>query len=253
MSQTYDSYALTFFAADFPLDFGNKLPGCAAAFHATSKPDEVQFRSATSYTFQWWKQKKFAILQSIPSTRIAFQTLGLDVWRDGLKDFKEYTKLVASELGAAELKRIGFKVVVMFQQSMTHDEMSDLFFGTFLSQKEEWQNVCDSPTDPMIQMSGIVEGMKLVLVVTSQSPDQALAQVTALASLDRYVKNHVEDSTALDFAKKIVVNPSFMVDLDLSKDKIQVSEFEEFVDTSLRAADRIIASCRNIFLSKAAS
>jgi hypothetical protein len=253
MSHPYDNYALTFFAADFPVDFGNRLPGCAAALHAAAKPDDVLFRNGSAYTFQWWKQKRIAILQNIPSTRIAFQTLGLDVWRNGLKDFKGQSQLAASEFGATVIKRIGFKVVVFFPQSMTHDEMSDLFFGTFLSQVEEWQQVCDSPTDPMIQMHGNVDGMKLQLFITSMNTEQAMSTLTQSASLDRYVKNHVDDPTAIDFTRKLLVSPSFMVDLDLSKEAAAVSELTEFFDRSLQAADKVIAACKNIFLSKKSS
>ncbi len=251
MSQPYDQYSMAFFAADFPTDFGNKLPACAAAFNAKFKPDDLQFRPSTTYTFQWWKQRKLAILQNVPGTRIGYQTLGLDVWRNNLQEFVEYTNLVAGELAAEECKRIGFKTIAFLPQTMTHEEMSDLFFGTFLSSVDTWRNICESPNDPIVQLNGTIDGMKLVLNVTPSTIEQTLTSVTSQGNFDKFVKSHVSDSTAIDFARRVTVNSAFMVDLDLYKDATPTSGVAEFFDASLNATDKIIASCKNTFLSKA--
>src|SRR5690349_14079710 len=84
MPFSHDDRCVAAFAADFRPDFGQKLPLCAAALDKKYGPDNVRFRAGMMYTLQWWGKRKTMILNT---SRLAFQTLGLDVWRDNVDDF----------------------------------------------------------------------------------------------------------------------------------------------------------------------
>jgi hypothetical protein len=248
MPASYDDHTLTFFAADFPPDFGDRLPICASSLNRTYKPDDVNFRPGSNYVFKWWGKRKLLLLTN---KRLGFQTLGLNTWRQELETFARIVSDGLRALEASKLTRIGFKVVALVHQSMTHAELGDLFFGPFLAPLENWQSLVSSPADPLIQMNGEHLGMKVQLVLSSMNPEQASLSLHGMPNLDAFNKN-ASDTVTHRFIEKAAAVPSFLVDVDLFRENdVPIEDVSGFLQTSLKTAESVVDASLARLLSKA--
>jgi hypothetical protein len=247
MATSYDERSLAFFGVEFPPDLGLRLPDLATKLHESLKPDNVAFRAGQIYTFQWQSIDQIFIINH---NKIAWHSLGLKAWRDRLPACSDAVALALDTLGVTTLKRIGFKLVAFRPQAMSHAELGDLFFDSFVGSRDRWTQVIDRPNDPMIQMSGERDSFKVVLHVSAMNCEQAQASFIAMPGLDAFDYPRLASSRIERFYDRLGEGAFLWVDVDLFHEQSAASEAREFIEKSLSAAVETIEKAWRTLQSK---
>ena len=240
MSLNYENQSLVFFAVDYRTDLGLRLPAAANDLYNLVKPDDVRFHVGLNYTFQWFGKKKIFV---VSHNRITSQTIGVATWKQESDNFISMTTSTLKKLEVTELKRIGFKLIAFVPQTMSHAELSDLFFGSFLAPMDEWDGVCQKPNDPFLQLGGERNGMKFLASLTAQTQDQIRSSIQASQNFDHFSKPQQIEPSILEFVVQASNNPCLMLDIDLFREDGTIDDVGQFGKQALKNAEEIVRSC----------
>jgi hypothetical protein len=92
---------------------------------------------------------------------------------------------------------MGFKAVAFLPLGMTHAEMCDLLFGSFLLPASDLQDIANEPEDALVQIHSSYKNMKTVLVVAPMTVEQAARQLCP--RLGSRLQNRLRASTSQPF------------------------------------------------------
>ncbi len=230
----------TFFAADFEPHFGVKLAEAAEKIYAEHKPQRVTASIPSHYGFRWPDDR---VLMTLGFQRVAWQTLGFSVWRDRLDEHVALTKSVLRAIGVETCKRIGFKVQAYLPMEMSHAELSQLMFGSFLVPIEELQAACGEPNDPLVQIHGTKGDFEYVLLLSGMNKEQISTTFFKTNNLDQFRNDKFLDTTVKEFHEGLTRNDCFYFDVDLFQRDVGAETLDSFAKGSLAAAEQLASAC----------
>lgn len=229
----------TFFAAHYAptIALGRKLP--EAAEFIQSRWDTPHWGISTGkYVFRD-TEKRIILIAELRN--LVLQTIGLAPWSDHLGDHANLITEVLQKLGVAKLSRIGFLVHAYLPLGMTHAEMVDLMYGSFLAPKNDLTPFCGAAYDALADIYGERDQMKIQLTVAPMTSDQAGKQLMALNNLDAFVEPKLLDPGINEFKDRLATDCLFF-SCDLFRTEVGVPEVASFLRRSLDEADSISAS-----------
>ena len=126
--------AVTYYSAHFDpqITYAKKLPNIADTVMKRSRPHWAS--TAEKYMIRE-TNKKF--IYHFDHQIFFCQTLGLDPWIANFDDHVEVMSIAFSKMDVTRMKRLGFRVSIQLPFEMSHLEMCDLLFGSYLVQREE--------------------------------------------------------------------------------------------------------------------
>ncbi len=240
MLTKYSNHVCTFFAADFEPHFGTNLAKAADEIFTTSEPKTAHASPLSHYIFQWPDERELMVLGF---RRIFWQTLGFSPWRDRVSEHLSLTKTALKAVGVKEFKRIGFKVQAYLPLDMSHAELSQLMFGSFLAPAEELQEVCSEAADPLVHIEGKTNGFQYVLVLSGMNEEQISGAFLKTGNLDHFRKDKFLDTTVKEFHDNLTRSDCFYFDIDLFQRDVGVDALDTFVKESLAAAEQLANTC----------
>ncbi|MBC8872219.1 MAG: hypothetical protein H8E44_22535 [Planctomycetes bacterium] len=243
MLEKHGNRCRTYFAADFDAQVGSQFADLANEIRRKYEPDKVQL-GPHNYLFSWPSKRVLLVMNP---WRMALQTLGLAAWKKKLSDHETMIRFSLDRLGIHKLKRIGFKVTAEIPLSMSHAEMCDLMFGSFVVPKERLEKVCGNPVDPLVHIEGENGDMQYILVVSSLTPEQVTKDLRTTPNLDLFLEDKYLDKGVREFLERIRQEDCFHYDIDLFRRDMDASNVKDFVQSSMEKAEQIAEACvRNL-------
>ena len=235
MLKTHPERVIATFAVDFePIVEFDKV-GSAAEIVLRRLKTPHWGAATGSYVFRDTAHRRIVV---VDFRRVFVQTLGLEIWQQDLADFASDMRLVLQKLGISRLKRIGFASQVFLSLGMSHREMADLMFGSYLAPVPDLQEVCGKPNDVFVQLHGEQGNMKIQLNLAPMTEEQAATTFLSINNLEAFVEPKLIDSGVKDFKERIATD-CFFVHVDLSRADAADSDVPHFLRQSLDAADKI--------------
>jgi hypothetical protein len=236
MLRMHPNRVCTIFAVDFEPQIGyvRSLPEAV---------DEVQRRLSVKhwacgpdkYILRNTDQRYFLMFEV---SRFTFASLGLGVWISDNRGFIDLYKMALERMRIAQLKRIGFRTQAFMNLEMSHPEICELMFGSYLVPAKELESVCGKPDDLLVQLHGTYKDMKTRTILAPVTSDQAVQHFISNNALDLFVEPRLFDTGALEFRNRIAQD-GLIVDSDLFIEKTTTDQIQTFTKDSLEASDQI--------------
>ncbi len=237
----------TAFAVDFAPQFGVKVANAADEIYVKYEPAEVNAAPPVTYFYRWPADQRFLFMSH---QRIAWHTLGLSWWREHLNEHGAVVRTALNVIGVQRLKRIGFRVSAYLPLEMSHAEMTDLLFGSFLVPRKNLEEAGGEVTDSLVQLEGKHHGFEYLLRISPMTKQQISDGFLALPNLEQFMRNKFVDSGIKDFYDRITQSDSLLFDLDLFQKDLQVDVVDNFLRESLCAAEAMADVCVRQLRSK---
>jgi hypothetical protein len=230
----------TYFAVDYEPQLGATLGEAAARLHSEFEPSGVAVKGPLGYTFKWPTQRCYL---ELGIARLMWHSLGLAEWSENRDRYVKIMETALEAFGVADLKRVGFKVSAYLPLDMSHQEMCDLMFGSFLVSANCLNEVLGSIADPLVQFQGEREGMEYILQINPMNPEQAAKAFRASEQLEDFLEDKYLDTGVRDFQERITAAGSLFVDVDLFRKNVATDTVSSFVKETMVESERIVNAC----------
>jgi hypothetical protein len=240
MLKDNSSRICTYFAADFEPCLDTKVAEAAGRIQARFSPEETTARVPLAYLFRWPSERCFL---NLDIRRIGWQSLGLGSWADNLEKRLDMIKVGLDTIAVEEFQRIGFKVTAYIEMSMSHEELCDLMFGSFLAPARELGQVLGERADPLLQVQGEQNGFKYILVLTPMKPEQIANSFRQHGHLEQFLKDKFLDTGVKDFQERIMRSDCLYFDIDVFQHNVSADRLGEFAKSSLAEAEVVADRC----------
>jgi hypothetical protein len=226
-----------FFAADYQPEVGfmKRLPDAAEILRAALKTQNWGTTAASGYFVRDLTKRLFF---TIDLQRLGGQAIGVQAWESSLNDYASAFRHILEQLGVKTLKRIGFRVQTFVPTGMSHAEMVDLSYGSFLAPAQELKDICGKPEDALAQLHGAFEDMKLQLIIAPMNSEHVNLQIGAVPNLEHFLESRFFDSGLKEFRERVMSDCLF-IDIDLSRQNYNYADVLVFMRESFRAADTV--------------
>jgi hypothetical protein len=230
------NHACGFFAIDFKprLDFVRKLSDIAESV-GRRLDNPIWSSNAEQYVIRDIANRYLYVFNS---RRLFCQTLGLEPWTRRIGDHSDVMNDALKIMDVVELKRVGFQVNCWLSVEMTHAEMVDLLYGSFLANSSDLEPTFGKIDDALIQIHGSNHGMKSRTVIAPQTVEDVETSFSKVVNLELFVENKLIDPTIREFRRGIE-RESLYMEIDLSIENSSVSGLRKFMTDSLEAAEKI--------------
>lgn len=229
------------------IDFAPRLSRAAAAVLPRFDPDNWAWQSVNFVALRDPAKRR---VLSMSFNSVQFQTLGLDPWTERMSENVENLRHVLSELGIRELKRADFRCKTYLDLKMTHPEIVDAAFGSFLAHRMELADVSSNITDLVLRFFG-TEGLdKFDLQFAPQTAEELKNDFWSWPNLDTFNEPKGKASIVHDFYANL--NPdraSLTVECEVFREKISADEAISFLRGASDQVDRIAARGVNKYRS----
>jgi hypothetical protein len=226
----------TFFVADYEpqIGFATKLSEAAEAAQAKLAAPHWTFGTG-GYLL---RKPSDRFLLNLDFRRTFCQTLGMEIWQKGFEEYGSIVKMILEKISVKSLKRVGFKISAYLLLGMSHAEMTDLLFGSFLLPANDLEGVCGKPDDAYVFLHGRQKNMKVQLMVNPMTVEQAVQQFLATPNLDQFLEAQFLDTGVKDFKDRLAA-PCLFVDIDLFRNDCPATDLSFFIKDSLEGAQHI--------------
>lgn len=240
MLKSHANRVCTYFAVDYEPQLGATLGEAAAKLHAEFEPSRVALTVPHGYTFDWPAQRCYL---ELGITRLRWRSLGLAEWSENSDKYLKIIQTALEAIGAANLKRVGFKVSAYLPLEMSHQELCDLMFGSFLESADCFNEILGGVADPLVLFEGEREGMGYVLQVSPRNPEQAASAFRSSGQLERFLEDKYLDTGVKDFQERIAAVDCLFVDVDLFQKNVATEKLASFVKETMAESERIVDAC----------
>ena len=175
---------------------------------------------------------------SLEFNRFGYMGLGLGGWRSGVNDYVSLFKLGLERMGVQKLTRMGFKAQAFISVDMTHREICELMFGSFLVEAKDLETICGKPEDVLVQLHGSYKGLKTQTIIAPVNAEQSAQTFMSNPALELLFEPKLYDSGLKDFRDRIA-RDCLIVDSDLSQSDATPDAIQDFARESLEAAEQI--------------
>jgi len=238
MLRTNSDRVLTHTAFDFEpsLEYMSKTAHAAAVINGRLKSTNWAV-AQSAFLLRYTKER---ILVNCHAARFATQSLGLESWYQKHQDFGDALREGLSSIGVANIKRAGFKVQAFIPVKLSQAEIVDLLLRNFLVQAKFFAPICESPSDVLFQVHGQVDGLKVIVIISGMSADQAKQQFAQVPNLEQFLTEKYLDTALVDFARRIN-DDCLYVDVDAFSDEegMRIDTICPFLQNSFGVAEKV--------------
>lgn len=240
MLKKHSDRICTYFKVAYDPQFGARLAEAGDAIYKELTPPYFGLGAPLAYVFSWPSERYFLALDL---RGIAWQSLGLSQWIDGRQQHVKTIRTALDTLGVVKLRRIGFKVSAYLPLQMSHQELCDLMFGSFLTSADEWSEMWGDIVDPSLTLEGEKNGFRYVAAITPANTQQSARVFRQHPNLERFIEDKYLDTGVKDFQARITSSECLFFDVDLSQTDVDVDTLDRFTRDSLEEAERIADWC----------
>ena len=240
MLQDHSNRICTYFAVDFEPHLGTRVGNAAQKIYERLSPQEVAASTPLRYAF-CWPSERWILMFNV--RRIAWQSLGLAQWSENLDKHVDTIRVALETIGVRTFKRIGFKVTAYLPMQMSHHELCNLMFGSFLASSDELEKVFGQGADPLLHVEGEREGFKYSLFVSPMNPEQIANNFRQNKNLEHFLTDKFLDTAVKDFQERITSADCLFFDIDLFQNNLSAERLNQFVSESLKQAERTADVC----------
>lgn len=240
MLKDHSNRIRTYFAVEFEPCLDARVAEAAEKMRAQFSPEEVTARVPLAYLFRWPTERYFVTLDV---RRIGWQSLGLAPWADNLARHLDMIRVGLDTMGVREFTRIGFKVSANLAMSMSHEELCDLMFGSFLRSSQDLGQIFGEGADPLLQIQGEKNAFKYILILTPMNPQQIADNFRQYGNLEHFLKDKFLDTGVKVFQERIASSDCFYFDIDLFQRAVSADRLGQFAKSSLAEAEDLGDMC----------
>lgn len=232
----YADHAMTFFSAHFEpqIAYAKKLPNIAEAVLKRSKAPHW---ASTSEKYLIRETNKKFLYQFDHQTFFC-QTLGLQPWVANFDDHIEVMSIAFNKMDVTRIKRLDFQVSVQLPLEMSHPEMCDLMFGSYLVAREELDTTYGNLNDLWVQLHGSYNGIKSQTTIAPQTVEQSRRSFLSIGNLEVFVEPKLLDTCIKEHYERISKECLSLV-IDMVKEEVAVSALRSMLVDSLEGAQKI--------------
>ena len=236
MLKEHSNRICVFFALDFEAQLGYARRLSEAAEAVQGRFSAKHWSCSTERYFLRDTSNRFFL--SLEYARFGYTGLGLNAWVDGIGSFADYFRVGLEKMGVQKLRRIGFKAQAFIPVEMSHHEICELMFGSFLVEAKDLEPICGKPDDLLIQLHGTHRGLKTQTVIAPVNAEQAVQSFTATPNLEFLAESKLYDNGIKEFRDRIA-HDCLIVDSDISRNDLTPREIQGFARDALDAAEYI--------------
>lgn len=166
------------------------------------------------------------------------QTLGLDPWIMNLEAHVEAMTIALSKMDVTRLTRLGFMVQVALPLEMTHYEICDLMFGSYLVDRTELSSIYGKVDDLLLQLHGSYNEMRSQTVIAPQTIEQSRANFLATPNLELFVEPKLLDTGVKEHYDRIS-RDCLNLRIDMSKKDVPANAVRSVLEDALDGAERV--------------
>lgn len=155
-----------------------------------------------------------------------------------LDDHVAVMTLALNKMDVTRTKRPGLQVTVQLPLDMTHAEMVDLLFGSYLVDRAGLSQVHGSMNDALIQLHGTCGDIKTQTTIAPQTIEQSRRTFLATGDLDAFVEPKYLDTCVKEHYDRISRDCLSLV-IDMSKDDVAVGDLRSTLQSGLEGAEKI--------------
>jgi hypothetical protein len=179
------------------------------------------------------------LLCSIHFNQVVFQSLGFDAWEKRLSLVGETALDAFEELQVKSIKRLDIRAQAYLDLQMSHSEMVDLMFGTFLNYRGGLSSFGDLDDNAVIIM-GTSSGFKFRLHVLPQTEEHVKTSINAIPNLDFFGEDRLTDTQVQLFFSKVLGSDRLCVDASIFAESEPPSAVPALVKRSASLLDEIV-------------
>ncbi|MHC4398610.1 MAG: hypothetical protein ACYTG0_02920 [Planctomycetota bacterium] len=236
MLEEYSDRICTYFKVDYEPQFGTNLAEAADMIQKQFSPPRSGLGAPRGFGFSWPSER---YLLTLDFRGIAWQSLGLHQWSDHREKHVKTIQAALDTLGVSELTRIGFKVSAYLPLDMSHQELCDLMFGSFLASADEWVDEWGRIIDPGLHLEGERNGFGYIAILSALNTAQIATVFRQHKNLELFVEDKFLDTGIKDFQQRIAAADCFFFDVDLFRNTVNVDALGGFIQDSLIEADQL--------------
>jgi hypothetical protein len=230
---------LTLAAIDFEPSVGYVTTLSAAVVAAQNKVHAPHWQGGPATYVLRATQERYLLV--LAHNRFLAQSLSLHSWHKNLEAIGWALHAGLEAMGVKELKRIGFKASAFLPVKLSHRDIKDLMFESFLAPRAQFTPICGDVEDLLLQVHGEYKGMKAVLVLAPVTQEQSIQALMQTPNLEMFLEPKLLDTGVLDFRNRLD-GDSFYVDIDLSKTETVPDAVPAFLAEGLATAEEIVES-----------
>lgn len=240
MLKKHSNRICTYFKVDYDPQFGSELAQAGDRMYKELSPPKWGLGPPSVYVFAWPSERYFL---EFAFRAIAWQALGMGEWADNRQEHLKSIRTGLDALGVVKLNRIGFKVSAYLPLEMSHQELCDLMFGSFLAPAAEWRDEWGDSVDPWLTLEGDRNGFKYVTTVSPMNTHQIASVFRQHKNLERFVEDKFLDTGVKEFHDRITASDCLFFDIDLSQTDVDAHSLDAFARDSLAEAERVAEWC----------
>ena len=250
MLTDYSDRTMTFFAADYEpqVAYARKLADAAEAMQSVLQTPSW-IHALGQYALRDPGKRLVAV---VGHGRVFWEVIGTAPFEKTLTATTSTIMAALNALGVKRLKRVGYKTITFAPLSMTHPEICELMFGSFLPDASVLEPVCGRPNDMAVQLHTRYREMRLVLNVLPQTAEQVRTVLFAQPNLDLLLDNRYTDTGIRDFLN-IIQHDCLTVDVDVYREDgetpqaapLEADCVPPFLATAIRGAAEATQSAIN--------
>jgi hypothetical protein len=228
------------------VDFLARLPEVGLAVERKLQtPNWAFFNNNNAIVFRNLDQRHIRI---VSFNSLSFQTLGLAGWTEVLQEHIDVASISLERLNVDNVARLSLKCSVFLDMKMTHPEMFDAMFGSYLMPHRDLKGIGTELNDVLLSLFGKEGDDNFQLSIAPQTPEQSASSFNSWPNIDSFNDVRQQKVNTPEIVSRIT-RPNLMVELDLYRTEQAVSHTPAFMRDSLVRADKLVRRVVNRFLS----
>ncbi len=245
--QKHSDRACVYFAVDYDIQLGPGFAEALSNLNAAVSPSQVIVKPASQYILRR-PDRRFVI--TFTFQRFLWRALGLAEWNNNWREYYSWVESALKTMNVEKINRFGFKVSAFLPLGMSHEEMRQLMFGSFLGDADVLSQVCGDLPDPLLQLDGESHGWNYILMVSAITQAQSTQTFRAIPELGHFLTDQFRDTGINDFQERVCGSDCFYFDVDLAKKDVSASELRALFKSVCGVCEELASNCTNFLQSK---
>jgi hypothetical protein len=229
-------HAMTRFSAQFEAQIGyaKKLPNVVESVQKRIKAPHWT-STAEKYIVRETHKKFFYVFDN----QIFYcQTLGLGPWIANLDDHLEVMSIVFNKMEVTRIKRLELQISAQLPLGMSHSEMCDLVFGSYIVDREELTSTYGKLDDVLLVLHGYHKGIRSQTTIAPQTTEQSKKTFWSIGNLDAFVEPRLIDTCVKEHFD-LISQDCLYLSMEMIKEDAPVSNVRSLLHDSLEGAEKI--------------
>jgi hypothetical protein len=232
-----DFATLSFAAAFDPqIAFAKKLPNVVEAVMKLVKAPNWGVTADHKYVIRETQKKYFYLFDN----QVFFcHTLGLSPWLSNVDVHIESMSIALNKMDVTKIKRFGLEIRVQLPLEMSHSEMCDLMFGSYLLDRDDLSSTYGRIDDLLLQLHGHYKDVKSRTIIAPQTVEQSKFSFLGGPNLELFLESKFTDTCVKEHSERIS-KECLHLNIDMFKENAPVSKLSSFLRDAFDGAEIIV-------------